>query len=161
MNNTFVTRRFLLAALVVALPQVALAQDQGKPADSNTAQEMAKEPDATIEFEASQFGLLLGGGAGEGTLIFKGKLYPFTMKAGNIGRVGYTNVKGEGDVRFLNRVEDFAGNYTGVGAGAAFVGGKGGATYENERGVVVSVNSTSQGAAVNLGASGVVVTMKQ
>src|SRR5215211_616689 len=114
MYSTSGIRRLLLSALVVALPPLALAQQQGTPAKTITAQDMAQPPDATIEFEASQFRLLLGGGAGEGVLRFKGKEYPFTMKAGSLGGVGYTDVKGTGDVRFLKTVEDFGGTYTGV-----------------------------------------------
>jgi hypothetical protein len=163
MHSTNVTRRFLLAALVVALPQMALAQDQGKPAPTVkiSAEDMAKPPDAMISFEASQFGLLLGGGAGEGMLVFKGMMYPFTMKAGNVGNIGYTNVKGAGEVRALKRIEDFEGTYSGAGAGGALGGGKGSATYQNQNGVIVTVISSQQGAALNLGASGVVVTLKK
>jgi len=162
MHSTSVTRGLLLSALIAALPQMALAQQQGTPPKTITAQDMAKAPDATIDFEASQFRLILGGGSGEGNLRFKGKSYPFTMKAGSVGGAGYTDVKGTGDVRFLKQVEDFAGTYTGVGAGAALgESGKGASTFQNQKGVVVSVRSTSQGAALNMGASGIVVTLKK
>lgn len=161
MYFTSATRSLLLSALIVALPQVALAQQQGAPAPTISAQDMAKPADATIEFEATQFRLILGGGAGEGTLRFQGKDYPFTLKAGSVGGIGYTDVKGTGEVRFLKNVEDFAGTYTGVGAGAALgERGRTAATYQNQKGVVVSVNSHTEGAALNLGASGIIVTLK-
>jgi hypothetical protein len=155
-----VTRRLLLSILVVALPPISLAQ-QGDPQKLAPPEKMAGPPDATIDFEASQFLLLLGGAAGEGILHFQGKKIPFTMKGASVGGVGYTDVKGSGEVRFLKKAEDFAGTYSYLGAGAALVGGRSASTFENDKGVVVTVKSETQGAALNLGVGGVSVQLKQ
>ncbi|MBC7940231.1 MAG: hypothetical protein H7Z19_10785 [Chitinophagaceae bacterium] len=119
---------------------------------------VAGAPDATIDFEARQVRLLLGGGAGSGILRFKGKDYPFTMKAATVGGVGVTDVAGTGSVHGLTKVEDFAGTYAAIGIGAALVKGKGASAFRNSKSVIVTTKSKSSGVALNLGAGGVTVT---
>lgn len=115
--------------------------------------------DATIDFEATQVRLILGGASGTGVLHFKGKDHPFTMKAVSVGGAGVTAVDGTGTVENLTKVEDFAGKYAGVGIGAAAVKGQGASKFQNEKGVVVTTVAKSTGAALNLGASGVIIEM--
>jgi hypothetical protein len=155
-------RRILLSLAVLALPQLAVAQEQGRPPGKTVdAQELAnRKPDATIDFEATQFSLILGGAAGEGILHFQGKDIPFKMKGAQVGAVGYTDVKGSGEVHFLKRLEDFEGNYSYLGAGATMAKGVNASTFQNNAGVVVRVTSKSAGASVNLGIGGVSISLK-
>ena len=154
MRKASVTLGYVFAGLLALAPlQASLAADV-------TAQDLAKPPDATVDFEATQVRLILGGAAGEGVLHFKGKDYKFKLKAATVGGVGATDVAGTGKVHFLKSVEDFAGTYTAIGAGAALVAGKGGSTLQNSKGVVVSTTSKATGVALNLGAGGVVVTLE-
>ena len=159
MHNKAIALGLFSSFLLVAVPQVALSQDQGTPKQTISAADLAKPPDGTVRFEATQFRLILGGGSGEGVLTFQGKDYPFTMKGGSVGGVGYTEVQGAGVVHFLKKVEDFAGTYSGIGVGAALVEGKGASTFQNNKGVVVSVKSRTDGAALNMGVNAVTVKL--
>ena len=163
MHCTALTIGCLSSILMVALPQMSeaadKAADQGAPQQTVSAEDLAKPPDGTISFEASQFRLILGGGAGEGVLDFQGKKDPFTMTAASVGGAGYTQVQGTGAVHFLKTVEDFGGTYSGIGVGAAAIAGKGASTFQNSKGVVVSVRSATDGVALNMGVSAVTVQL--
>ena len=65
----------------------------------------------------------------------------------------------EGHVRYLSSINDFAGIYTGLTIGATAVNGKGAATFQNDKGVVLSVKAKTDGAALSLGASGFDVSL--
>jgi hypothetical protein len=146
------------AALTLALPAPAQGPDS-TPKPRHTAEEIAKAtPSGTFEVDAEQLRLLLGGASGKGTLNYKGKSYPFTIKAASVGGVGYTKVHATGKVYFLERLEDFAGTYSAVSMGAALGKGVGGSQYENGKGVFLSVSSKTEGVALNLGAGAVQVT---
>jgi hypothetical protein len=148
----------LIAAAMFSLPLAASAQATSQP--KHTADEIAKaKPSGTIEVSAEQLRLLVGGASGKGTLHYKGKQYPFTIKALTAGGVGYTKVTATGDVYFLDKLEDFAGTYSAATIGAALGKGVGGSQYENNKGVFISVKSKTEGVALNLGLGGVEVTL--
>ena len=120
----------------------------------HTADEIAKAtPSGTISFEAEQFRLILGGSRGKGVLTFQGKTYPFTFKGVSVGGVGVTKNEGTGQVYFLNKLEDFAGTFSAIGAGATAGKGTNAGSFENDKGVYISVRSKSEGAALSLGIS--------
>jgi len=155
-------RTFLVAGCVLALATAFAVP--GQAADSGrkqvTADELAKTPpDATFEFEATQVRLILGGGGGKGVLKFQGKAYPFTAKGASVGGVGVTAVHAAGTVHFLKSLADFEGPYTGVGAGATVIKGAGASQFENSKGVILTVKSRTEGAALNLGANAINVTL--
>ena len=154
-------KRLAIAACVLALaagPSIAVAADTA-PRKQVTADELAKTPpDATFEFEGSQFRLILGGGSGKGVLKFQGKEYPFTAKGGSVGGVGATSIHAVGTVHFLKNIADFEGTYTGVGAGATAVKGAGSSQFENSKGVILTVKSKTEGAALSLGANAVSIS---
>jgi hypothetical protein len=156
MRSKSIIFAFLFSVIAAALPLASFGQAAKKQV---TAQDLAAPPDATIEFDAKQLRLIFGGASGRGVLHFQGKTYPFTMKGATVGGAGYTEVHGTGAVHFLKKVEDFAGNYTGIGIGAAAVAGKGASTFQNDKGVVVSTKSKADGVALNLGVSAVTVTL--
>lgn len=143
----------LIAAGAIALPSIA-AEQQSR----YTAEDIAKaKPTATFDLTSEQLRLIIGGGTADGVLYFQGKQYPFKVKGVTIGGVGYTKATAQGDVYFLNKVEDFAGNYSAATIGAALGGGAGGSQYENNKGVYVRVKSKSEGVALNLGLGAVTV----
>lgn len=155
-----------MAGLVVALsgfwlPGAASAADS-TPKKEITAQELAKAPvSGTFEFEGTSVRLIVGGSTGKGVLKFQGKDYPFSAKGASAGGAGVAEIHALGEVRYLTKIEDFAGTYTGVTAGMTVVKGKGAATFQNEKGVVVSVKQKSDGAMLGLGISGFVVTLSK
>jgi len=159
MRSKSVMLGLLLSIATVALPQAVFAADQ--PAKKQvTAQELATTPpDATLKFEAEQMRLIFGGSSGKGVLTFKGKDYPFTVKGASVGGIGYSKVEGTGTVHFLKKIEDFAGDYNAIGIGAVLGAGKGGSTFENGKGVIISTTAKASGLALNLGLGEVKVTL--
>lgn len=125
-----------------------------------TAQDLANTPpSATLEFDGVQIRLLVGGSTGKGVLHFRGKQIPFTARSLSVGGAGVAEVHAVGDVHYLKNVDDFAGVYTGLTIGATAVKGKGAATFQNSKGVVLSVKAKSDGAALSLGMSGFEVSL--
>jgi hypothetical protein len=138
-------------AAAVALPALAQA-----PAPKQvTAEELKKaKPTASVEIDQKEFSLIIGGTQGKGVLTFQGKTYPFTLKGLSAGAsVGMTKVHASGHVYFLNKVEDFAGRFSAVGASAAAVKGAGVASYQNNKGVYLRLVEKSTGAELALGVS--------
>ena len=158
MRNKLMTLGFLFSIALAALPQASFAVDPAG-ASQVTEQDLAAPPDATIDFTAKQMRLIVGGSKGKGVLHFKGKDYPFTMKGASVGGMGVTDVAGTGTVHHLTKVGDFAGNYSGIGVGAALVAGKGASSFQNSKGVVVTTKSKADGVALNMGVGAVSVKL--
>jgi hypothetical protein len=142
------TISFLLAASLLA-GGLVLAADIDKPVSKVTIAER-------------QFGLVLGGSEGSGTLTFKGRQYPFKLKGLSAGlNVGISKMTAVGEVYALNKVSDFPGTYTKLEASVAVGGGVGGLRLQNENGVIMNLRSRTKGLDLNLGnVTGLTVTMK-
>ncbi len=149
-------RRFIGLMGVVALGAcLTLAQAQ----EEKTTEE--KAPDATIKLSTGSAAAGVGVHWGGGTLTYNGKDYPIDVKGLSVGEVGVAKVEATGNVFNLKKLEDFNGNYTAVGAGAAVGGGGGGTTMRNQNGVVVNLVSTTQGAKIAVGGGGVEMKLKE
>jgi len=143
-------KRTLMAALTAAclvLPFAASAQT-GAPA-------------GTVEFSGGSVAAGVGFSWGQGTLTYQGKTYPFTISGFNVGDVGISHIDAKGDVYDLTRVEDFDGNYAAAGIGATLAGGGTAMAMQNVHGVIMQVYSTTSGLRLNLGPSGITVTMQK
>lgn len=162
MRKSFMIASFLFALVGATLPQAAFAGDTPgrKPV---SASELEKTPPSgTVDFEVDQFRLIIGGQRGKGVLHFQGKDYPFAIRGISVGAsVGYTETKATGTVHFLTKLEDFAGDYTGVGAGGTMVKGVGASSFENNRGVILSLKSRDKGAALVLGLDGLKIEFEK
>ena len=122
----------------------------------------AKTPSGTVTINETQFGLIIGGSTGGGTLKFKGKTYPFRIGGLSVGAtVGIATVAAVGEVYDLKDISKFPGTYTALNASVALGGGVGGAQMKNENGVIMRLESRTQGVRFNLSTSGVTVTMGQ
>jgi hypothetical protein len=151
---------FALGIATLPIPAFSQGANQQTPQPRHTAEEIAKsKPTATFELEAEQVRLILGGSSGKGTLMYKGKAYPFTIKGGSVGGVGVTKVNATGNVYFLNNVEDFGGMYSAVSAGGALGAGAGVSQFENDKGVYLAVKSKTEGVALNMGLGAVQVSL--
>jgi len=148
----------LLLSSTLFLPHGAWAQGERPPAVTEEGL-AATPPDGTFEFEATQMRLIVGGASGKGTLFFKGKPYAFSASGPSLGGVGYTNVNATGTVHYLKDLSDFNGTYSGIGIGAALGEGKGNSTFQNSKGVVLSVKSKTEGVALNAGVSALTVKL--
>lgn len=123
----------------------------------------AKQPVGKVSIEEKQFGLLLGGSTGSGTLTFQGKKYPFKLKGLSAGaNVGISKMSAVGAVYDLKEVSQFPGTYTKFESSVALGGGVGGLHLKNENGVIMNLSSRTKGLDLNIGSmSGITVTMEK
>lgn len=120
----------------------------------------AKKPSGTVMIDETQFGLILGGSTGNGTLTFHGKRYDFKLSGLSVGaNIGASKVSAVGEVYDMRRLSQFPGTYTVLNASIALGGGGGGLEMQNENGVIMRLESRTQGLQFNMSVSGVKVTM--
>jgi hypothetical protein len=112
-------------------------------------------PDATLKLSGGSVAAGIGFSWGGGTLTYKGKDYPISVKGLSVGDVGATKVEASGKVYNLKKLADFDGNYTAATAGATVAGGGSGTVMKNQNGVTVNLVATTQGLMFALAASGV------
>lgn len=149
LNYRKMTSAVLLTA-AMAMGSLALAADA------------AKKPSGKVTIDETQFGFILGGSAGGGKLTFKGKKYPFKIGGLSVGaNVGVSRMSAVGEVYDLKNISKFPGTYTKLDASVALGGGVGGLQMKNENGVIMRLESRTQGLQFNLGVSGVTVTMEK
>jgi hypothetical protein len=138
-----------VVALVAALLLLSLA-----------VAEEGKTPVGTIAIDETQFGLIVGGSMGGGTLTFEGKEYPFKIGGLSVGTVGVSQVSAAGEVYDLEDISKFPGTYTNLSANIALGGGVGGARLENENGVILRLESRTQGVQLKVAVDGIRITME-
>ena len=118
-----------LFAFVLLLPPPSLAQAPGY-----------------VRVKFVKAGLVAGVGGGRGVLSYRGRNYPFTATGQSLGlTVGATASRLEGWASGIRDVKDFAGTYSSVGAGGALVGGAGGVSLKNEKGVEIDLRGPKAG----------------
>jgi len=121
-----------------------------------------KTPDGTVIFSGGTVAVGEGYVWGTGTLTYKGETYRFKLDGLSYGgQVGATSATGSGSVYNLKKIEDFAGNYTALVAGATVGGGGSVTTMRNQNGVVIDSVTTSQGLKISVASQGVKITLKQ
>ena len=99
-------------------------------------------------------GLVLGAGGG-------GRDYPFRVSGLSLGVTAGASVSRlEGRASGIRQVRDFAGTYSAVGAGGAFVGGVGGVHLGNEKGVVLALQGPKVGMEFAANVSGIKISLK-
>ena len=121
----------------------------------------ASKPDATISISTGSVAVGIGWSWGKGTLTYKGKEYPLSVKGLSIGKVGITKNTASGEVYHLKTLNDFNGNYTAAGAGITLAGGRSAVDMTNQHGVRVRVISTNRGVDLTLGGGGVDLRIKK
>lgn len=121
----------------------------------------AKEetPSATVEFDKIQVSFIASAQTGGGTLIYKGKKYPFQIGGLGVGGIGVSRISGKGEVYRLKKVEDFQGVYGGLRAGIVVANKalEGGLWMQNTKGVVMRLEPNRKGLALSLGGDGVAI----
>jgi hypothetical protein len=141
-------RRFVMAVVAVGTLVAALA---GVVA--------AQAKNGTLTLSDGSVAAGVGFSWGKGTLAYAGKTYPVKVEGLSVGEVGIVRATATGTVSNLTKVGDFSGNYVAVGAGATAAGGAGVAMMQNQNGVVIELQSTTQGASLKLGAEGLRLTL--
>jgi len=128
--------------------------------DASVAMAQDKAPDATVTFSGSSAAVGVGVTWGQGTLRFRGKDYPFRLRGVDVADIGGSTINATGNVYNLARVVDFAGNYASVSAGAALTAGGAETAMRNDRGVVIRLHSTTEGAQLKAAVEGVTIELE-
>ncbi|MCI0454547.1 MAG: DUF1134 domain-containing protein [Candidatus Dadabacteria bacterium] len=139
--------KFMLVIFILLIGSAAVAKD-------------TKPPSGTVEINETQFGIIIGGSVGGGTLRFKGGSYPFKTSGLKVGTIGVAKVAAVGEVYDLKRVSDFPGTYVKASADIALGGGVGGLILKNEHDVVMRLVSTLKGVSLTVGVEGLTVKME-
>jgi hypothetical protein len=118
------------------------------------------KPSGRVSISSRSIAAGIGVTWGDGKLSFKGKDYPFSIDGLTVVDFGISRANATGDVYNLTDVAKFAGTYVAAEAGFTLAGGMGGMVLRNQDGVVMHIRSTSRGARLQLGTSGLVIRMK-
>ena len=126
----------------------------------STSSSFAQAP-GYVRVKLLKAGLMLGAGGGSGVLHFRGRDYPFRVTGLSLGVTAGGSVNRlEGWASGIKQVSDFAGTYSSVGAGAAFVGGAGGVQLGNEKGVVIALRGPKAGMEFAANVSRIAISLK-
>ena len=135
-----------LAGISTLILAIALATSPG------VAQ--AGEPSGKVSIETSSIAAGIGLSWGNGRLKFNGREYRFTIDGVTLIDFGISKASAVGEVYHLTDLRKFQGNYVAAEASFALGGGMGAISLRNPHGVVMHLNSVSQGARLQLGSSG-------
>jgi hypothetical protein len=124
-----------------------------------TVASIGAEPDGTLDLAGGSVAAGIGYVWANGDLVYKGEKHRFSVRGVSVVDVGAAHLTASGVVYNLNRIEDFAGTYSAVSAGATVGGGGSAAFLQNEHGVVVRLLSTTAGLRFNLAANGLHVKL--
>ena len=106
-------------------------------------------------------GFILGVGAGEGVLTFRGRNYPFTVSGMSVGfTIGASTTKLVGRALNLRGPASIEGTFSAFGAGGAIAAGAGGVQLQNANGVILQLSGPKVGAEVSAAVGGVTVRLK-
>jgi len=141
-------RRFVMAVVAVGALVAAVA---------GVSSAQAKK--ATLTLSDGSVAAGIGFSWGKGTLAYAGKTYPVQVEGLSVGEIGITRATASGTVSNLTKLDDFSGNYVAVSGGATAAGGAGVAVMQNQNGVVIELQSTTQGASLKLAAEGLRLTV--
>lgn len=119
-----------------------------------------EKPDGTVTISEGQVAVGIGWSWGGGVLSFEGKEYPFKVGGLSVVDVGVTKANAVGMVYHLKKLSDFNGTYVSASVEGTIGGGAGVATMKNQNGVVIKLQSTTQGINFKLAAQGVDITLK-
>jgi hypothetical protein len=139
--------RLALFFLVMAVATTAVAAEKATPSGK-------------VTLESTSIAAGIGVTWGDGKLTFKGKTYPFSVEGLSLVDWGISKAQANGDVYNLTDPAKLAGTYVAAEAGLTLAGGMGGMVLRNQDGVVLHLRSTSQGARLQLGTSGLIIKIK-
>jgi hypothetical protein len=118
-------------------------------------------PSGKVSIQSRSIAAGIGVTWGDGKLSFKGKDYPFSIDGLTLVDFGISRANANGEVYNLTDVAKFAGTYVAAEAGLTLAGGMSGMILRNQDGVIMRIHSTSRGARLQLGTSGLTIRMKQ
>jgi hypothetical protein len=139
--------RLGLFLLVMGFPTTAMSAESTQPSGRVTIQSRSIAAGVGVTW-------------GDGKLSFKGKDYPFSIDGLTLVDFGISRANAAGEVYNLTDVAKFAGTYVAAEAGLTLAGGMSGMILRNQDGVLMRIHSTSRGARLQLGTSGLTIRMK-
>lgn len=120
----------------------------------------AKQPVGQVSIDETQFGFIVGGSIGKGELIFDGQKHAFKLEGVSLGaNIGVSKFAAAGEVYDMTSLDQFEGIYAKVTGSVTLGGGKGGMVLQNQNGVMMRLEGTTQGLQFNVGSSGVTVRL--
>lgn len=117
-------------------------------------------PTATVVIETKAVAVGVGYSWGDGVLSFQGEEYPFGIKGLSVVDIGTSSISAQGNVYYLEKVEDFPGTFSAAEAGVAVGEGTGAQVMKNQNGVVIKVTSKKAGIQLKLAPEGLKVELK-
>jgi hypothetical protein len=114
-----------------------------------------------VRVKFAKAGVMVGAGSGSGVLTYRGRDYPFRVSGLSLGVTAGASVSRlQGWASGIKQVSDFAGTYSSVGGGGAFVGGAGGVHLANEKGVRLALQGPKAGMEFAANLSSIKISLK-
>jgi LysM repeat protein len=126
----------------------------------SSARAEVKIPSGTIDIDETQFGFIIGGDIGRGTLHYKGVDYYFKTGGIKVGGIGISKIAAAGEVYDLFDISQFPGTYVSGDYGVSLGGGVGGMVLKNQNGVYLRLHSTMEGVALSVGVEGLNIQLE-
>jgi lipid-binding SYLF domain-containing protein len=115
----------------------------------------------TVRVVFTKGGFIVGVGAGQGVLTFRGRNYPFDVSGLSLGfTIGASTTQLVGRALNIKQASDLAGSYSAIGAGGALAAGAGGVQLQNARGVILQLHGPRVGVEVSAAVGGVNIAMR-
>ena len=114
----------------------------------------------SVRVSIAKAGLVVGAGAGRGTLSFRHRKYAFTVRGLSLGATAGASLNRlVGRADYMNELSDFSGSYTVVGGGGALLGGVSAVQLKNDKGVIITLQGPKAGLELAANISTVVITL--
>ena len=118
-------------------------------------------PDAKIEISQWKVGFIVGVSGGKGTLTYKGKSYPLSIKGLRVGATaGIATADLVGNVYNLKSVKDIEGTYSAGQASIAVAAGAKSWTLQNQNKVTMNLTGKQVGLEVAFDVGGMKIELK-
>jgi hypothetical protein len=153
-------KRFGMCGLIL-LVVASLVVLHGPPAFAQSKENVGLPWDALVEFSGGSIAAGIGFSWGSGTLTQAGKTYPLKIDGLTVASVGITKATAWGKVFNLKNLNDINGTYVAIGTGATVGGGGSAVAMKNDKGVLIDLYTTTQGANITLGTAGVKIELKK
>ena len=162
MHAPIARRRHLLLALPVLVVAGCAAEPPAAP-QAAPAPPPPPTPDAQVVLRNWRVGVMGQVSWGSGVITQQGVSRPFRMRGVGAGGAGAARIRAEGDVYNLRRIEDFAGVYGQLRAGAVVPGAEvpGTLWLVNTQGVRLALRPQRTGLALQIGGDAVVIEFIQ
>ena len=141
---------FAVVGFVAAHPGYAQRRDPG----------VTGAPMGRVVIQARGAAVGVGYTWGDGSLVYGGRTYHFSVSGVSVADVGFSRVTGRGRVYNLHRLQDFSGTYAAATGEATAGNGIGGQVLRNGAGVEIRVDEVTRGARLQGSADGIKLTLR-